>query len=220
MILNIKGLYKSFPQENHKNIEVLKNLNLQVEEGETVAVVGQSGSGKSTLLSMLAGLDCQSSGSLRIRGKEISEMSEVKLTQFRAENIGIIFQQFYLMPHLTAIENVSLPLEMFGYQDSQQRSREALLQVGLAERETHFPHQLSGGESQRVAIARAIVIRPSILLADEPTGNLDNATGIQVSNLLFDLVKTTGMTLLLVTHNIELAQRCSRQLHLNSGTFQ
>ncbi|MEC9070331.1 MAG: ABC transporter ATP-binding protein [SAR324 cluster bacterium] len=220
MILNIKGLYKSFPQENHKNIEVLKNLNLQVEEGETVAVVGQSGSGKSTLLSMLAGLDCQSSGSLRIRGKEISEMSEVKLTQFRAENIGIIFQQFYLMPHLTAIENVSLPLEMFGYKDSQQRSREALLQVGLAERETHFPHQLSGGESQRVAIARAIVIRPSILLADEPTGNLDNATGIQVSNLLFDLVKTTGMTLLLVTHNIELAQRCSRQLHLNSGTFQ
>ena len=208
------------PQDNHKNIEVLKNLNLQVEEGETVAVVGQSGSGKSTLLSMLAGLDCQSSGSLRIRGKEISEMSEVKLTQFRAENIGIIFQQFYLMPHLTAIENVSLPLEMFGYKDSQQRSREALLQVGLAERETHFPHQLSGGESQRVAIARAIVIRPSILLADEPTGNLDNATGIQVSNLLFDLVKTTGMTLLLVTHNIELAQRCSRQLHLNSGTFQ
>ena len=220
MILKIKGLYKSFPQDNHKNIEVLKNLNLQVEEGETVAVVGQSGSGKSTLLSMLAGLDRQSSGSLRIRGQEISEMSEVKLTKFRAENIGIIFQKFYLMPNLTAIENVSLPLEMFGHKDSQQRSRDALLQVGLAERETHFPHQLSGGESQRVAIARAIVIRPSILLADEPTGNLDNATGIQVSNLLFDLVQTTGMTLLLVTHNIELAQRCSRQLQLNSGSFQ
>lgn len=147
-------------------------------------------------------------------------MSEVKLTQFRAENIGIIFQQFYLMPHLTALENVSLPLEMFGHKDSLQRAREALLQVGLEEREKHFPHQLSGGESQRVAIARAIVIRPAILLADEPTGNLDNATGVQVSNLLFDLVQTTGMTLLLVTHNTELALRCSRQLTLQSGTFQ
>ena len=213
MILEIKGLDKSFPQADHNKIEVLKNLNLQVEEGETVAVVGQSGSGKSTLLSLLAGLDRQSSGSLRLRGQEISAMSEKKLTQFRAENIGIIFQQFYLMPHLTA-------LEMFGHKDSQERAHEALQQVGLAERESHFPHQLSGGESQRVAIARAIVIRPSILLADEPTGNLDNATGVQVSNLLFDLVQTTGMTLLLVTHNTELAQRCSRQLTLLSGTFQ
>ena len=147
-------------------------------------------------------------------------MSEAKLTQFRAENIGIIFQQFYLMPHLTALENVSLPLEMFGHEDSQVRAKEALQHVGLAEREKHFPHQLSGGESQRVAIARAVVIRPSILLADEPTGNLDNATGLQVANLLFDLVNTTGMTLLLVTHNTELAQRCSRQLTLYSGTFQ
>ena len=220
MILEIKGLDKSFPQTDHGKIEVLKNLNLQVEEGETVAVVGQSGSGKSTLLSLLAGLDRQSSGSLRLRGQEISAMSEVKLTQFRAENIGIIFQQFYLMPHLTALENVSLPLEMFGHKDSLQRAREALLQVGLEEREKHFPHQLSGGESQRVAIARAIVIRPAILLADEPTGNLDNATGVQVSNLLFDLVQTTGMTLLLVTHNTELALRCARQLTLQSGTFQ
>jgi putative ABC transport system ATP-binding protein len=151
---------------------------------------------------------------------EISEMSEVKLTQFRAENIGIIFQQFYLMPHLTALENVSLPLEMFGQEDSIERAQEALLQVGLAEREKHFPHQLSGGESQRVAIARAVVIRPSILLADEPTGNLDNATGEQVANLLFDLVKNTGTTLLLVTHNTVLAQRCSRQFTLHSGSFK
>jgi len=220
MILEIKGLDKSFPQAGHGQIEVLKNLNLEVHEGETVAVVGQSGCGKSTLLSLLAGLDRQTSGSLRIRGMEISEMSEVKLTQFRAENIGIIFQQFYLMPHLTALENVSLPLEMFGQEDSIEHAQEALLQVGLAEREKHFPHQLSGGESQRVAIARAVVIRPSILLADEPTGNLDNATGVQVANLLFDLVKNTGTTLLLVTHNTELAQRCSRQLTLHSGTFK
>lgn len=220
MILEINCLYKSFPQVGQGSIEVLKNLNLEVDEGETVAVVGQSGSGKSTLLSLLAGLDRQTSGSLRLREKEISEMSEVKLTKFRAENIGIIFQQFYLMPHLTALENVSLPLEMFGLKDSQKRAKDALNSVGLSERENHFPHQLSGGESQRVAIARAVVIRPAILLADEPTGNLDNITGVQVADLLFDLVETTRMTLLLVTHNMELAKRCSKQLTLHSGSIQ
>ena len=220
MLLEINQLYKSFPQADHGQIDVLKNINLEIHEGETVAVVGQSGSGKSTLLSLMAGLDRQTTGSLRLRDKEISEMSEVKLTQFRAENIGIIFQQFYLMPHLTALENVSLPLEMFGYEDYLNRAKEALEEVGLSDREQHFPHQLSGGESQRVAIARAVVARPSILLADEPTGNLDNETGVQVANLLFDLVKTTGMTMLLVTHNTEMAKRCSRQLTLQFGTFQ
>ena len=220
MLLEINQLYKSFPQADHGQIDVLKNINLEINEGETVAVVGQSGSGKSTLLSLMAGLDRQTTGSLRLRDKEISEMSEVKLTQFRAENIGIIFQQFYLMPHLTALENVSLPLEMFGYENYLNRAKEALEEVGLSDREQHFPHQLSGGESQRVAIARAVVARPSILLADEPTGNLDNETGVQVANLLFDLVKTTGMTMLLVTHNTEMAKRCSRQLTLQFGTFQ
>ena len=220
MILKINKLYKSFPQADLGKIDVLKNINLELQEGETVAVIGQSGSGKSTLLSLMAGLDRQTSGSLRLRDKEISEMSEVKLTQFRAENIGIIFQQFYLMPHLTALENVSLPLEMFGYDDYLNRAKEALKQVGLSDREKHFPHQLSGGESQRVAIARAVVTRPSILLADEPTGNLDNDTGIQVANLLFDLVNATGMTMLLVTHNTEMAGRCSKQLTLQNGTFK
>ena len=220
MLLEINQLYKSFPQADHGQIDVLKNINLEINEGETVAVVGQSGSGKSTLLSLMAGLDRQTTGSLRLRDKEISQMSEVKLTQFRAENIGIIFQQFYLMPHLTALENVSLPLEMFGYENYLNRAKEALNQVGLSGREQHFPHQLSGGESQRVAIARAVVARPSILLADEPTGNLDNETGVHVANLLFDLVKTTGMTMLLVTHNTEMARRCSRQLTLQFGTFQ
>ena len=220
MLLEINQLYKSFPQADHGQIDVLKNINLEIHEGETVAVVGQSGSGKSTLLSLMAGLDRQTTGSLRLRDKEISEMSEVKLTQFRAENIGIIFQQFYLMPHLTALENVSLPLEMFGYEDYLNRAKETLQQVGLSDREQHFPHQLSGGESQRVAIARAVVGRPSILLADEPTGNLDNETGVQVANLLFDLVKTTGMTMLLVTHNTEMSMPCSRQLTLQFGTFQ
>ena len=220
MLLEINQLYKSFPQADHGQIDVLKNINLEINEGETVAVVGQSGSGKSTLLSLMAGLDRQTTGSLRLRDKEISEMSEVKLTQFRAENIGIIFQQFSLMPHLTALENVSLPLEMFGYEEYVNRAKEVLEQVGLSAREQHFPHQLSGGESQRVAIARAVVGRPSILLADEPTGNLDNETGVQVANLLFDLVKTTGMTMLLVTHNTEMAKRCSRQMTLQFGTFQ
>ena len=220
MILKINKLYKSFPQADLGKIDVLKNINLELQEGETVAVIGQSGSGKSTLLSLMAGLDRQTSGSLRLRDKEISVMSEVKLTQFRAENIGIIFQQFFLMPHLTALENVSLPLEMFGYDDYLNRAKEALQQVGLSDREKHFPHQLSGGESQRVAIARAVVIRPSILLADEPTGNLDNDTGIQVANLLFDLVNATGMTMLLVTHNTEMAGRCSKQLTLQNGTFK
>ena len=220
MLLEINKLYKSFPQADIDKIDVLKNINLELQEGETVAVIGQSGSGKSTLLSLMAGLDRQTSGSLRLRNKEISEMSEVKLTQFRAENIGIIFQQFYLMPHLTALENVSLPLEMFGYDDYLNRAKESLEQVGLSDREKHFPHQLSGGESQRVAIARAVVTRPSILLADEPTGNLDNDTGIQVANLLFDLVNATGMTMLLVTHNTEMAGRCSKQLTLQNGTFK
>ena len=220
MLLEINQLYKSFPQAGHGQIDVLKNINLEIHEGETVAVVGQSGSGKSTLLSLMSALYRQTAGSLRLRDKEISEMSEVKLTQFRAENIGIIFQQFYLMPHLTALENVSLPLEMFGYEDYLNRAKETLKQVGLSDREQHFPHQLSGGESQRVAIARAVVTRPSILLADEPTGNLDNETGVQVANLLFDLVKTTGMTMLLVTHNTEMAKRCSRQMTLQFGTFQ
>ena len=220
MILKINKLYKSFPQADLGKIDVLKNINLELQEGETVAVIGQSGSGKSTLLSLMAGLDRQTSGSLRLRNKEISEMSEVTLTQFRAENIGIIFQQFYLMPHLTALENVSLPLEMFGYDDYLNRAKEALEQVGLSDREKHFPHQLSGGESQRVAIARAVVTIPSILLADEPTGNLDNDTGIQVANLLFDLVNATGMTMLLVTHNTEMAGRGSKQLTLQNGTFK
>jgi len=220
MVLEIKNLIKNFEQADQSKVEVLKNLNLEVQKCDTVAVVGQSGSGKSTLLSLLAGLDRQTSGSLKLHGKELGEFSEIEMTQFRAENIGIIFQQFYLMPHLTSLENVSLPLEMFGYKDSQERALEAIEQVGLFDRAKHFPHQLSGGESQRVAIARAIVIRPSILLADEPTGNLDNATGVQVADLIFNLVKNTGMTMLMVTHNKDLANRCSRQMILNNGSFE
>jgi len=220
MVLEIKNLVKTFEQVDQSKVEVLKNLNLEVQKSDTVAVVGQSGSGKSTLLSLLAGLDRQTSGSLKLHGKELGDLSELEMTQFRAENIGIIFQQFYLMPHLTSLENVSLPLEMFGDKECQEKALKAIEQVGLSDRINHFPHQLSGGESQRVSIARAIVIRPSILLADEPTGNLDNTTSVQVADLIFNLLQNTGMTMLMVTHNNDLANRCSRQMILNNGKFE
>ena len=158
MILELENVRKSFPHPSgNENVEVLRNLQLQVNQGETVAVLGQSGSGKSTLLSLLAGLDQPTSGALRIRGTDLAQMSEEELTRFRAENIGIIFQQFHLMSHLTALENVSLPLEIFQRAGHAERSRKALEQVRLEHRHDHFPYQLSGGECQRVAIARAVV---------------------------------------------------------------
>ena len=220
MLLDIENLTKTFPGVNNTSpVEVLKGLELKVEEGETTAIIGQSGSGKSTLLSLLAGLDQPTSGTLKLKERHLDSMSEEELTQFRAENIGIIFQQFHLMTHLNALENVSLPLEMNHQQDALELAEKALEQVGLGSRMDHFPHQLSGGECQRVAIARAIVIRPALLLADEPSGNLDHDTGEQVADLLFDLVGRTGMTMVLVTHNSELALRCSKQLTLSQGFF-
>ena len=221
MLLDIDKLNKSFPGVgNTPPVEVLRGLELKVKEGETTAIIGQSGSGKSTLLSLLAGLDLPTSGTLKLKDKNLDSMSEEELTRFRAENIGIIFQQFHLMNHLNALENVSLPLEMNQKKDSEEKAEKALEQVGLSSRRDHFPYQLSGGECQRVAIARAIVIRPALLLADEPSGNLDHNTGEQVADLLFDLVESTGMTMILVTHNIELAQRCSKQLTLSQGRLQ
>ena len=168
MLLDIENLTKTFPGVNNTSpVEVLKGLELKVEEGETTAIIGQSGSGKSTLLSLLAGLDQPTSGTLKLKERHLDSMSEEELTQFRAENIGIIFQQFHLMTHLNALENVSLPLEMNHQQDALELAGKALEQVGLGSRMDHFPHQLSGGECQRVAIARAIVIRPALLLADD-----------------------------------------------------
>lgn len=221
MILHIRNLYKSFTHASHPEpVEVLQGANLEINKGETVAVVGQSGSGKSTLLSLLAGLDQPSSGSIWLKEKNLADMNEETLAKFRAENIGIIFQQFHLMSHLTALENVSLPLEMAHDKKAILKAEKAMEQVGLSPRMDHFPHQLSGGECQRVAIARALVIQPAILLADEPTGNLDNKTGEQISDSLFDLVRTIGMTLLLVTHNEHLAQRCERQVVLQDGLLR
>lgn len=220
MILEVSHLYKTFQSSSHlEPVEVLKDLNLAMEEGETLAILGQSGSGKSTLLTLLAGLDSPTSGSILLNGQDMQKLSEEQLSKFRALNIGIIFQQFHLMSHLTALENVSLPLDLFRDPDATKKAAEALEQVGLGKRKEHFPHQLSGGECQRVAIARAMVVRPAILLADEPTGNLDNTTGAHVSDMIFDLVKEHGMTMLFVTHNEGLAKRCGREQRLQNGCF-
>ncbi len=220
MILEVSNLYKNFETAaGTETVEVLKDLNMSMEAGETVAILGQSGSGKSTLLTLLAGLDNPSSGEILLNEQNMQSLNEEELSKFRALNIGIIFQQFHLMSHLTALENVSLPLDLFKDDASTDKAKEALEQVGLGHRIDHFPHQLSGGECQRVAIARAMVVRPSILLADEPTGNLDNSTGELISDMIFDLVSKHNMTLLFVTHNEELALRCGRQLRLQGGKF-
>jgi putative ABC transport system ATP-binding protein len=220
MILEARNITRHYDQGNSK-LEVLKNLNFALAENETVAVLGQSGSGKSTLLSMLAGLDRPSSGEIFLSGQNITEMSEKALALFRAKQIGIVFQQFHLMTHLTAVENVSLPLEIAGmnFSEAKLKSLKLLEAVGLGARADHFPHQLSGGEKQRVAIARALVIEPPILLADEPSGNLDQKTGESVMNLLFTLVQERGHSLILVTHNETLALQCSRRLNLINGTL-
>lgn len=224
MSLEIKSLQKSFWQGDTE-IQVLKGVDLSVQAGELVAVVGQSGSGKSTLLSLLAGLDRPSAGDIRIKGTQLNSLDENELTDFRARHIGIIFQQYHLMSHLTALENVELPLEIIkhagerdlGHTDIRGKAQEILQMMGLGHRLNHFPHQLSGGECQRVAIGRALVVGPSILLADEPSGNLDTATGTQVMEVLFNAVKTLKMTTILVTHSEVLAERCPRQIRLANG---
>jgi putative ABC transport system ATP-binding protein len=216
VILEAKGVSKTFDTPAGP-IDVLSDIAFEVERGETVAIVGESGSGKSTLLSLLAGLDVPTRGSIRVDGSDLGEMPEAELARFRARALGIVFQQFHLMSGLTALENVSLPLELQGTSGAEDRARVALEQVGLGAREDHLPAKLSGGECQRVAIARALVVEPALLLADEPSGSLDARTGKVVTELLFDLVKRRNTTLLLVTHSEELASACDRRLELDSG---
>lgn len=215
-MMTVASLRKSFGSGEAK-VEVLKGLDFTIQKGERVALTGKSGSGKSTLLSLLAGLDAPDAGSISIDQKNISEMNERDLTHYRARHIGIVFQQFHLVSTLTALENVLLPLEMLKLEGARERAESLLASVNLAHRMNHLPSQLSGGESQRVAIARALAIRPAILFADEPSGNLDEETGDKVMDLLFDLVKTSGTTLVLVTHDPELAHRCERIIHLEHG---
>lgn len=219
MILKVDHLQKSFAQ-GKKIIQALKGISFEMNKGESLAIVGPSGSGKTTLLSLLAGLDQVSEGEIVLDGSAIHSLSESELNSFRAKNIGIVFQQFHLMPHLSALENVALPLDILGTKDSESRAQKMLEQVGLGERTDHRPHQLSGGECQRVAMARALVTHPKILLADEPSGNLDTETGKVVMDLLFNLVKEQDMTLLLITHDPNLAKRCQRQIHLVGGQLQ
>ncbi len=214
----VRDLRKSYGQGEAK-VEVLKGINLEIKQGETLALVGKSGSGKSTLLSLLAGLDRSDSGEILIEGKNMTTMSEKDLTLFRARHIGIVFQQFHLVSTLTALENILLPLELLKRQNAMEAALSLLDAVGLGHRAHHLPSQLSGGESQRVAIARALAIGPSILFADEPSGNLDEETGEKVMDLLFGMVKRTGTTMILVTHDQDLAKKCSRITHLEHGSL-
>ncbi len=216
--LTVTNLRKSYGQGESK-VEVLKGINLNINKGETLALTGKSGSGKSTLLSLLAGLDRPDVGEISLHGKVISGMSEKDLTHFRAAHMGIVFQQFHLVSTLTAFENVLLPLELLRRENAKERATSLLESVGLSHRAHHLPSQLSGGESQRVAIARALAINPSILFADEPSGNLDEETGDKVMELLFDMVKKSGTTLVLVTHDPDLAKKCSRVVHLEHGSL-
>lgn len=215
-MMSVSGLRKSFGSGEGK-VEVLKGIDFQIQKGEQVALTGKSGSGKSTLLSLLAGLDSPDGGTITIDSNNISQLSEKDLTNYRARHIGIVFQQFHLVSTLTALENVLLPLEILKTKGARERAESLLESVGLSHRMHHLPSELSGGESQRVAIARALSTHPAILFADEPSGNLDEETGDKVMGLLFDLVKKTGTTMVLVTHDPELATRCERIIHLEHG---
>ena len=217
-MMKLKSVRKSFGSGTSR-VEVLKGINLEIERGETVALVGKSGSGKSTLLSLMAGLDQADEGEILIQERNIGMMNEREITDFRARNMGIVFQQFHLVSTLTALENVLLPLELLRRPDAVKQAEALLQAVGLSHRADHLPSQLSGGESQRVAIARALSIRPNILFADEPSGNLDEQTGERVMDLLLSMVKETETTLVLVTHDPELARRCQRIIHLEHGSI-
>lgn len=201
-------------------LTILSGLDLQIQAGESVAIVGQSGSGKTTLLSLLAGLDTPSEGSIRLAGTALERLDEDARAGLRAGRVGFVFQSFQLLAGFTALENVMLPGELAGHRDARERALRALESVGLSARLDHYPAQLSGGEQQRVALARAFAAEPSILFADEPTGNLDVDTGARIVDLLFSLNRQRGATLVLVTHDPALAARCDRQLRLSAGRLQ
>ncbi|MER9256257.1 ABC transporter ATP-binding protein [Mesorhizobium sp. M0598] len=206
--------------EGASSVHVLKGVSLDVAGGEATGIVGPSGSGKSTLLMVLAGLERVDSGTVRIAGELLNGKSEDQIASFRGRNIGIVFQSFHLIPNMMALENVAVPLELAGHVDPFGVAARELAAVGLSDRVTHYPGELSGGEQQRVAIARALAPSPRILIADEPTGNLDQATGRHVADLLFAKAAERGMTLVLVTHDPLLAARCSRQVSMRSGLIE
>ncbi|UTW07793.1 ABC transporter ATP-binding protein [Pseudomonas benzenivorans] len=198
-------------------LTILHGLSLELNAGDSLAIVGRSGSGKSTLLGLLAGLDLPSAGKVTLAGNDLGQLDEDQRARVRAEHVGFVFQSFQLLDSLNALENVMLPLELEGQRDARGRAQALLERVGLGQRLTHYPRQLSGGEQQRVAIARAFVAEPAVLFADEPTGNLDSHTGERISDLLFELNQERGATLVLVTHDERLAHRCQRLIHLEGG---
>lgn len=215
-ILNVSNLEKTYSSGSH-DLTVLHDISFSVEAGETFAIVGPSGSGKTTLLGLCAGLDKPDAGTISLCGTELNGLSEDKRALLRNQQVGFVFQDFQLLSTLTALENVSVPLELQGKKNASQTAKELLEKVGLGERLDHYPSQLSGGEQQRVALARAFSNRPTILFADEPTGNLDAETGEKVEELLFGLNKEAGTTLVIVTHDIELAQKTQKILRLKGG---
>jgi len=215
-IVKCEGLTKQVSTPDHV-LTIVKDATFEVRAGEAVAILGASGSGKSTLLGLLAGLDVPSSGGVRIDGEDLFSLSEDGRAQLRGRMVGFVFQSFQLLPALTALENVMLPLELSGGTQAAARAQAVLARVGLGERLGHYPRQLSGGEQQRVAVARAFVTEPKLLFADEPTGNLDSVTGEHIIELLFEMNRERGATLVLVTHDADLAKRCDRRIHIAAG---
>ena len=201
-------------------IHILRGVNLQIGPGEQIGLVGPSGSGKSTLMMIMAGLERPTSGSVIMAGRDFSGLSEDGLADFRRDQLGIVFQSFHLVPTMTALENVALPLELAHDPEAFAKASEILNEVGLSTRLDHYPVQLSGGEQQRVALARALVASPPVLLADEPTGNLDQTTGHQIMDLIFRLTEARGTTMFLITHDVALAKRCQRVMHMRDGILE
>lgn len=218
-ILSVKNVSKTYQSGNRK-LTVLDQVNFDIPEGESIAIVGPSGSGKTTLLGLCAGLDSASTGSVVLNGQAFEKLSEDQRAAVRNQHVGFIFQNFQLLPTLTALENVMVPLELKKRKDAKEKAKALLEQVGLGDRITHYPSQLSGGEQQRVSIARAFANEPKILFADEPTGNLDTETGDMIENLIFDMNKEKGTTLVLVTHDPELAKRTKRIIRIKGGKIQ
>ncbi|WP_417687563.1 ABC transporter ATP-binding protein [Roseibium sp.] len=206
--------------EGAGRVHILKGIDLEIESGTAVGLVGPSGSGKSTLLMVMAGLERSDSGKVVVAGSNLSPLSEDELARFRGANVGIIFQSFHLVPNMTALENVAVPLELAGDRQAFDKARRELEAVGLGHRLGHYPSQMSGGEQQRVAVARALVVQPKILIADEPTGNLDDSTGAQIVELMFKAQRERAMTLVLVTHDPSLAEQCDRMIRLRSGEIE
>ena len=215
-LVQVDGLRLTVPSAAGP-VNILAGIDLTIQPGEAVGIVGPSGSGKTSLLMVLAGLEQATGGSVVVAGQELTRLDEDALARFRRRTVGIVFQAFHLIPAMTALENVAVPLELAGERDAMDRARAALASVGLGHRLTHLPGQLSGGEQQRVALARAFAPRPRLLLADEPTGNLDHATGQTVMDLLFGMQEQAGTTLLLITHDPALAARCGRRIRIADG---